>query len=76
MFDGRMPLKKKYTQRKLQKKVLYLCFGLMGVFFGISCLGLRLCIFSLGDHIPDRESILELIGLNQWLNLLALSSPY
>ena len=75
MFDGRMPLKKKYTQRKLQKKVLYLCLGLMGVFFGISCLRLRLYIFSLRDHILDHESVLKLISLNRWLNLLILSSP-
>ena len=46
----------------------------MGVFFGISYLRLRLCIFSLGDHILDRESVLRLIGLNRWLNILALSS--
>ena len=48
MFNGRMPLqKRKNIHRKLQKKILYLCFGLMRVLFGIYYLGLRLFIFGL-----------------------------
>ena len=46
------------------------CFKL-----GIPSLGLRLCILSLEDHIPDRESILIVIGLHRWLDLLTLSNP-
>ena len=48
----------------------------MRVLFGISYLGLRLCILSLGDHIPDREIVLGVFCLGLWLNLLTFSSPY
>ena len=47
----------------------------MRALFGISYLGLRLCILSLGDYIPDREIILGVFCLGLWLNLLTLSSP-
>ena len=47
----------------------------MRVLFGISCLGLRLCILCLGDHIPDCESVFQVFGLDRRLNLLTLSSP-
>ena len=47
----------------------------MRVLFEISCLGLRLYILSLGDHIPNREIILRVFSLGLWLNLLTLSSP-
>ena len=53
--------------------------GLLGIScfkLGISSLGLRLCILSLGNYIPDRESVLEVVGLGRLLDLLTLTSPY
>ena len=47
------------------------CLGL-----GIPSLGLKLYILSLGDHIPDCESILRVFGLHWWLSLLTLPSPF
>ena len=47
----------------------------MRALFGISYLGLRLCILSLGDYIPDREIILGVFCHGLWLNLLTLSNP-
>ena len=47
------------------------CLGL-----GILYLGLKLCILSLGDHILDCESILGVFGLQRWLSLLTLPSPF
>ena len=41
--------------------------------FGVLGLGLGLSIFGLGDHIPNRESILEAVGLGRWLDLLVLA---
>ena len=37
----------------------------MRVLFGISYLGLRLCILSLGDHIPDCESVLGVFSFQE-----------
>ena len=47
--------------------------GLAAFRFGVLGLGLRLNILGLGDHIPNRESILRVIGLGQWLDLLVLA---
>ena len=46
----------------------------MRALFGISYLGLRLCILTLGDYILDHEIILGVFCLGLWLNLLTLSS--
>ena len=48
----------------------------MRLLFGISCLGLKLYILSLGDHIPDYEIVLKVFGLSMWLNLLIHSNHY
>ena len=47
----------------------------MRALFGISYLGLKLCILTLGDYILVREIILGVFCLGLWLNLLTLSSP-
>ena len=66
-----------------KKKILYLglclwrvLLGINSLEVGITSLGLSLRILSLRDHVRDREIILRLIGLDHWLDLLALSSPY
>ena len=55
----------------------------MRVFLRISCLGLRipslgfkLYIFSLGDHILDREGVLGVFGLRRGLSLFTFPSPF
>lgn len=47
--------------------------GLSYLGFGITGFGLGLSILGLGDHILNRESILEVLGLGRWLDLLTLA---
>ena len=47
--------------------------GLSYLGFGITGFGLGLSILGLGDHILNCESILGVLGLGRWLDLLTLA---
>ena len=64
--------KKRIIQRDKAKKS---SLGSASFRFGVPNfgLGLELSILGLGDHIPNHESILRMVGLGWWLGLLVLA---
>ena len=60
-------------KRKKEEKKRGVLLRISCLRFGITCFELGLSILGLGDHILNRESILRVLGLGRWLDLLTLA---